>query len=719
MLQADPLLAKGGTTQAHRYYDVCFVFPYKVRALVQWGDTEGARELTAPTDSERETMEKWTEERDRAFSALKQAGLVISAFYSRDRDEVFCKVGASGPKFQALAEQTRYPLQLKEQYSGAYCEYRKDYAGSPENRYTDRKILSSLYAQHPPPGAYPDETTVFRSVDRIRLLDYAIRSKDKGCAGLEIGELLKKGYLKEYYPLAEAAVVADLEANAAECFVTGEHLDKVRDYFGEKVGFYFLWMTYLNKGLFSASILGGVMWFVDSPLFTGTPNNLFAPVFCFFVILWLVAFMLMWKQRSNREAIRWGTLQRVEEVDHPRPEFHGTRRVSPLTGRPELYYPAHARLLSMATSYGILAVVMCAMTVLVLLLFTLRHLLNSTFPFYGRALFMFLLALSVEIVNMVFHSLATRLNKWENHRTDKDYEANLLAKTFVFKCGSTFGPLYYIVFLKRHSHLFGMSVDCMGGDCMVDLSCQLAMFMLVRLVFGNFMEWAMPKISIMITSLREHQDLRKLMSRTAGIVAIQDMSPAEQQHKRMVWETFDNLDEIVITYGLTVLFWVACPWAPIATFGTNVIECWGDAGALLRASKRPHPLRARDNEPWDTAFALITHLAVFTNIALVVFADTELDLSMRHKIFYFFFLEHVYFGVLIVLKSFFPPMPVEVRNLALKQAIIVKRHLEGAAAESESVLASTFATTAQEATVLDRDEDEDDQEIPAEGCSVM
>ena len=33
-------------------------------------------------------------------------------------------------------------------------------------------------------------------------------------------------YLKEYYPLAEAAVVADLEANAAECFVTGEHLDK-------------------------------------------------------------------------------------------------------------------------------------------------------------------------------------------------------------------------------------------------------------------------------------------------------------------------------------------------------------------------------------------------------------------------------------------------------------------------------------------------------------
>ena len=76
-------------------------------------------------------------------------------------------------------------------------------------------------------------------------------------------------------------------STSCSSIVFPKHL-QVRDYFGEKVGFYFLWMTYLNKGLFSASILGGVMWFVDSPLFTGTPNNLFAPVFCFFVILWLV-----------------------------------------------------------------------------------------------------------------------------------------------------------------------------------------------------------------------------------------------------------------------------------------------------------------------------------------------------------------------------------------------------------------------------------------------
>ena len=35
------------------------------------------------------------------------------------------------------------------------------------------------------------------------------------------------------------------------------------------------------------------------------------------------------------------------------------------------------------------------------------------------------------------------------------------------------------------------------------------------------------------------------------------------------------------------------------------------------------------------------------------------------------------------------------------------------------VLASTFATTAQEATVLDRDEDEDDQESPQTSSALI
>merc|ERR1719456_886736 len=105
-------------------------------------------------------------------------------------------------------------------------------------------------------------------------------------------------------------------------------------------------------------------------------------------------------------------------------------------------------------------------------------------------------------------------------------------------------------------------------------------------------------IRVAITTYREHRDTERL----AGDGEVQDMSQAEAQSKGMDFDTFENMDETVITYGLTVLFWTAAPWAPLATLGMNVIECWGDAKMLLRTAKRPYPLRTKDNEPWDTAF---------------------------------------------------------------------------------------------------------------------
>jgi hypothetical protein len=710
MMSGEPML---GPRQPHRIYDVCLVFPYKVRALIKWGDTADARDLKAPTEEEKELMLTWEEERDLVLASLRQAGLVISAFYSRDRDEVFCKVGLDGTKLMELAEQTRYPLQMKEQYCGAFAEYRRDSLSSVQSGYQGRQVFSALYEQHPPLDAYPDETTVFQTLDRIRLIDYAIRSRDKNCAGVAIGELIKKKYLKAYFPLHEAHSVRHLEDIALEAFVYGTELDKVRAYCGEKVGFYFLWQTYLNKWLFFGMAISGIFFLAD--LYMETPNNMLTPVFAFVVVFWLCAFMAAWKRTCVTTALRWGTLQRADEVEPARPEFHGTKMVSPITGRPETYYPARKRACDMITSYAVLAVTMAIMCFLVLMIFTIRHLLNHAFPFGGRIFFMFLLALGIEIANLVFHEVAKRLNTWENHRTDRDFETHLLAKTFIFKCGSTFGPLFYILFLKRHSHLFGMEMDCMGGDCMVDLTCQLAMFYFVKLVFGNFIEWVWPVIYTSYQSYMEHRDM-SVLSHSGSVV---DMSPAEQQSKRDIFETFENLDEVVITYGLTVLFWSAAPWAPAAMLGSNLIEAWGDAHKMLRTCKRPYPGRAKDNEPWDTAFTLITHLAVFTNIGTAVFADTSLELTMTEKIIAFFLFQHAYFGVMLVVNYLFPPMPEAVKNLMLKQAMIVKKAVDGTMDDVSLVTAYQAPVILEDAEVKDRDDEDEEESLAIEGCNIM
>lgn len=648
--------------------------------------------------------------RDGLITALRRAGLNVSAFYSRDGDEVLVKVGADSEKLRALAEQSRYKLQMKDEFFGAYAEYRTDFKGTPPD-YVDRKIVNSIYKQHIPAGGYPDDDSIFRTVDRVHLLNYAIRSKDRGCAGLEIGELMFKGVIKPdgYYPLHEALEVRDLEENLLDAFVVGNKIDQVQGYFGEKVAFYFLWMQFFNKHLIFGAI--GSTLFICKNMWSWTPDNVATPFFALFVCCWCASFMHTWRRRSATAALQWGTLDSLE-VEEVRPEFHGVRRVSPLTSQPELFYPASQRLWRMLTSYGVLAATMVAMFAAIFVLFAMRHLAtrDASAKFSTRMYWMALTSLFIEVANMIFLKLARALNDWENHRTQSDYEGHLLAKTFLFKVISTYFPLIYIGFFKNNSHLFGFwAMDCFGNDCMIDLSCQLAMFFLVRLVFGNFVEYVWPQITLLY---KNYVDFRTLQEVKAG--AVTDMSSAEQQAKKDVWDPFDDLDEMLTTYGLTVLFWSACPWVPFVTLATNVVEIAGDANKLLRQIKRPLPLRLKDNEPWDSAFALLTHGAVFTNLGLIVWTSHQVDVPTRYKLLTFFLLQHVYLIFMWFLRKIYPEVPVEVRHLNLKHHLIVKKHLDCVDDEDTTQNfhgALQSGTNASGVWILDRD-DEDDDVLP-------
>merc|ERR1719478_1568995 len=99
-------------------------------------------------------------------------------------------------------------------------------------------------------------------------------------------------------------------------------------------------------------------FFMIADLYMETPNNHLTPVFCVVVVFWLCAYMTAWKRKTVNCALRWGTLQRSDEVEFARPEFHGTKMVSSLTGRPEIQYPFKERLWKMVQSYAVLIVVM-------------------------------------------------------------------------------------------------------------------------------------------------------------------------------------------------------------------------------------------------------------------------------------------------------------------------------------------------------------------------
>jgi hypothetical protein len=124
-----------------RKYDVCIVFSHKTRSNVKYGtEIDNKNEyLEDADDMEQSVMHLWEMRRATVVKALEMAGLDLKLVYSRDRDQIFCKVGATQEKLKEIAELTKYKLQLKPEYESAYAEYRRDYPGTPPY-YDDRKV---------------------------------------------------------------------------------------------------------------------------------------------------------------------------------------------------------------------------------------------------------------------------------------------------------------------------------------------------------------------------------------------------------------------------------------------------------------------------------------------------------------------------------------------------------------------------------------------------
>ncbi|VDP06056.1 unnamed protein product [Schistosoma margrebowiei] len=140
--------------------------------------------------------------------------------------------------------------------------------------------------------------------------------------------------------------------------------EKLRQYFGDSIGFYFVWMksycVYLTcpliAGLFCQvfNLLNG-QHFEDKQVSLGIHL-----VYTIFMILWAVICTKMWQREYISCVDRWSGNALIELAANDlawlfnfidqRPTFHGTWRQSRVTGLMELHYPAAKRRLRYVAS---------------------------------------------------------------------------------------------------------------------------------------------------------------------------------------------------------------------------------------------------------------------------------------------------------------------------------------------------------------------------------
>ena len=161
----------------------------------------------------------------------------------------------------------------------------------------------------------------------------------------------------------------------------------------------------------------------------------FNALYMLVAVLWSTFFFEFWKRRENKRAIEWGQTD-FEEDEIVRPTFVGIRRRSPVDDSlNDIYFHPQSRRFRQAIGYLISFLILCVVlgtvAAILYLRYYLRQVIDPDSLFYKGigSLCSTINAIQIIIFNMIYNKVALWLTKWENQRTQSDFESSLISKT--------------------------------------------------------------------------------------------------------------------------------------------------------------------------------------------------------------------------------------------------------------------------------------------------
>ncbi|NXD46286.1 ANO8 protein, partial [Copsychus sechellarum] len=227
-----------------------------------------------------------------------------------------------------------------------------------------------------------------------------------------VPELAARGVIQQLFPLHEQRILRRLMRSWVQAVCEAQPLDEICDYFGVKIAMYFAWLGFYTSAMLYPAVFGSLLYgFTHSDQ---TSQDISCVVFAIFNVIWATLFLEEWKRRGAEFAYKWGTLDTpAESLEEPRPQFRGTKRISPVTSTEEFYYPPWKRLLFQSlVSLPVCLACLCLVFLLMLGCFQLQEFVLSVqeLPRVLRFLPKIILALIVTACDELYKKVALWLN---------------------------------------------------------------------------------------------------------------------------------------------------------------------------------------------------------------------------------------------------------------------------------------------------------------------
>lgn len=457
--------------------------------------------------------------------------------------------------------------------------------------------------------------SIFRSVDRIKLIDSIINNHSVGGCHLNTNMLMKNECMLAYMPLHDEVALRELEQKWVTLveFPSYQCVDDVKDYFGEKIGLYFGWLGHYTTWLFVAAFLGFLAW-INVQVEDGDPNSLTMPYFAGAMAVWATLYLESFKRYEATTIMKWGMTD-FESNEEARPEFYGIPTRHAVTGAPTFYYARHLRLRKTLKAYWYiflsLGVIIGALALIFFVRFVMTY--NEYASMYAAPVTSIMTALQIEALNYYFSLVAIALNDSENWRTDTEYEDGLISKAFIFQFVNAFSSLFYVAFMKP----FYSADQCNAKYCFYELQASLGALFMTRLFLSNGIKLIVPLWS---TSAAQ-KEVESIDSDDKS--AKHSISEVEHAFLMPTYDalmgTFDDYSAMVSQFGYMTMFVSAFPLCTVLALVNNYFQLRVDAWRLCQVVRRPEPRSVSDIGMWYTVLELTGIISVLTNAALVSF----------------------------------------------------------------------------------------------------
>lgn len=640
----------------------------------------------------------------RVLHELADGGLETRLFYSVQADEVYCKIRA--PLDRLLKEADRIDMKIALDHQAIENLSRNgkfNDKGSmvwpplkipdecDETPYSpfdyiygkyeyERDDVAKLYKIQP-------NNTVLRGVDRLKLIFNILKAKKyEGGCHLDIYRLLQDQCLVGFFPLHDNVELRSLECKWLQFFQWpwNQPVDEIKDYFGEKIGLYFLWLGHYTMWLLVAGIVGIFAW-INVAVDGNDPNAEAMPYFSVFMALWATLFLEFWKRKQSFYSMKWGMVG-YEEEEQDRPQFVGELRPSPVDGKQYLYFDKTEEQKRASQSFIVITGFIIVVIAVVACIFLLKLILSQKKAFIingietASIIAALANAIQIQVMNVIYGGIAIRLTDYENHRTDTEYEDSLIAKTFVFQFVNSYASLFYIAFFKPF-----LAEDPCIGSCMQELQANLGTIFLTRLAIGNLTEVGVPSV----------QSYLKSREGTKGVEG--DVSEVEKtffMHEyHVMLGTFEDYAEMMIQFGYATMFVAAFPLATAMSFVNNYIEIRVDGWKLCQICRRPEPRSAEDIGTWYGILEVMAFFAVLSNSAIVAFTGNYTDdYTWVVRVWVFVSMSAGILAIKLIIAAHVPDEPHEV-TIQLKRAdYLIDKFFNDKLDEDDMELSQTVAS---------------------------